>query len=196
MNEKRRPDDDVEDALLVERARTGDEAGFEALVEKYSRRVLSYCRRMVRQDPIAEDLAQEVFVKLFYALPRFDATHALTPFLFRIAHNHCVDWLRSRRPPTESLTDEGGEDRAPREFPDARPTPERNALDREIVEAVDKALSAVPETYRSVLVMRHVEDMSYEEISAVLELPLGTVKARIHRGRERLQQALRTLVDS
>jgi RNA polymerase sigma-70 factor (ECF subfamily) len=178
------------DAALVERSKTGDEHAFEILVERYSRRVLTYCRRMVRYEDFAEDLAQEVFVKLFLALPRIDTRQALAPYLFRIAHNHCLDWLRTKKPQTQPLTRDSDDEKPPLQLPDTRATPEEQALHGEVLEAVEKALEVVPPRYRSVLVMRHVEEMSYEEIAAALGLPLGTVKARIHRGREKLQQVL------
>jgi RNA polymerase sigma-70 factor (ECF subfamily) len=144
----------------------------------------------VRYENLAEDLAQEIFVKFYLALPRIDTRKAVAPYLFRIAHNHCLDWLRTRKPKTRPLTRNEDDEKPPMQLPDTKPNPEQEVLRGEVMEAVEKALEAVPSRYRSVLVMRHVEELSYEEIAEALRLPIGTVKARIHRGRERLQQEL------
>jgi RNA polymerase sigma-70 factor (ECF subfamily) len=180
---------------LVVRARDGDDAAFEALVGAYSRRIIGYCYKM-GAGAGAEDLAQEIFVKLYLALPRFDTSKPLTPFLFRIAHNHCLDALRRKRVPTVSLVrddpDAGGGVEV--DHPDAGPDPEEQARRAEVMDAVEEALASLPDTYRSALVLRHVQGLTYEEIAEALGLPMGTVKARIHRGREKLQQKLRGLV--
>ncbi len=184
-----------DETTLVVRARDGDDAAFEALVGAYSRRIIGYCFKMGAGSG-AEDLAQEIFVKLYLALPRFDTSKPLTPFLFRIAHNHCLDALRRKRVPTVSLVRDDPETGggAEVEHPDGRPDPEELARRAEVMDAVDRALASLPDTYRSALVLRHVEGLTYEEISETLGLPMGTVKARIHRGREKLQQKLRGLV--
>jgi RNA polymerase sigma-70 factor (ECF subfamily) len=141
---------------LARRAAAGEEAAFEELVGRYSRPILDYCRRLVGHATAAEDLAQEVFVKFYLALSSFDPSRAVSPFLYRIAHNHCMDWLRKKKVPTVPLVWED-EDGGARE-----------------AEAI----------------MRHRQGMTYEEIAEALDTPLGTVKARIHRGREKLQQKL------
>ncbi|MBN2370043.1 MAG: sigma-70 family RNA polymerase sigma factor [Vicinamibacteria bacterium] len=183
------------DITLIEQSKTGNETAFETIVDRYRRRVLTYCHRMVRHESLAEDLAQEVFVRFYQALPRIDTRKAVVSYLFRIAHNRCLDWLRTRRPQMQTLTRTEDDDQPTVQLPDARPTPEEEVLRGELLEAVEKALAAVPPRYRSVLVMRHVEELSYEEIAEALGLPMGTVKARIHRGREKLQQELRDFVN-
>ncbi|MBW2261231.1 MAG: sigma-70 family RNA polymerase sigma factor [Deltaproteobacteria bacterium] len=184
-----------DETTLVLRARAGDDDAFEALVNAYSRRIIGYCYKMGARAG-AQDLAQEIFIKLYLALPGFDSSKPLTPFLFRIAHNHCIDALRRKRVPTVSLVRDDPDAAAGSEVdhPDCRPTPEELAQRTEIMEAVDQALASLPDAYRSALVLRHVEGLTYEEISETLGLPMGTVKARIHRGREKLQQKLRGLV--
>jgi RNA polymerase sigma-70 factor (ECF subfamily) len=171
-----------------------DEAAFEALVKSYGRRLTAYCRRMTGPAGPAEDLAQEVFVKLYLAWSSLDPERPVTAFLFRIAHNHCLDWLRKRRVTTLPLAfpdDEDGHERDPVE-PGA--TPEELILREEVEVAVERALAAVPEVYRSALVMRHQAELAYEEIASALGVPIGTVKARLHRGRARLQQELKGIV--
>lgn len=183
-----------EESAIIAAARAGDEDAFAKIVDAYGRRVFSYCWRMCGRG--AEDLAQEVFVKLYFALGQFEPGRALSPFLFRIAHNHCLDALRRRRVPTvpiESDSECGG---LGARIPDPGPTPAESAKRSEVGRAVDKAMGSLPPAYRSVLVMRHVEGLSYEEISEALNLPMATVKIRIHRGREKLQQMLRPLVST
>jgi RNA polymerase sigma factor (sigma-70 family) len=171
-----------------------DEAAFEALVASHSRRLVAYCRRMVGPSGPAEDMAQEVFVKLYLAWHTLDPHRPVTAFLFRVAHNHCLDWLRKRRVPTVSLAFPDDEDGHERDPIDPGASPEQLILREEVAAAVDRALAAVPEAYRSVLVMRHQAELAYEEIASALDIPIGTVKARLHRGRARLQQELKGIV--
>ncbi len=180
------------DSALARQAAAGDETAFEGLVGKYSRPILDYCRRLVGDATAAEDLAQETFVKFYLGLSTFDPSRPVPPYLYRIAHNHCLDWLRKKRLPTVSLTWEDEEAGTVREAeaPDATLAPDELVERAEVQQAVDDALASLPPTYRGALIMRHREGMSYEEIAEALDMPLGTVKARIHRGRERLQQKL------
>jgi RNA polymerase sigma-70 factor (ECF subfamily) len=180
------------DSALARRAAAGDEAAFEDLVNKYSRPILDYCRRLVGNAVAAEDLAQEAFVKFYLGLAAFDPSKRVSPYLYRIAHNHCLDWLRKRKVPTVPLVWEDDEGKGLREVdaPDRTLAPDELVERADVRRAIDEALAALPPTYRGALIMRHREGMSYEEIAEVLGLPLGTVKARIHRGREKLQQSL------
>lgn len=180
------------DGVLARRAAAGDEAAFADLVNKYTRPILDYCRGMVRAPAVAEDLAQETFVKFYLGLSTFDPSRPVSPYLYRIAHNHCLDWLRKKRVPTVPLVWEDREAGTVREAdaPDRTLAPDELVERAEVREAVDDALMSLPPTYRGALIMRHREGMSYEEIAEALEMPLGTVKARIHRGREKLQQKL------
>lgn len=172
---------------LVSRARSGDEDAFKEIVDRYRTRLIFYCSRMA--GAMAEDLAQEIFIKFYLALDRFDLSKPVGPFLFRIAHNHCVDALKKKRIRSVSLQgrdDEKGEV----QIPDHRPNPEASLQNAELKHAIESALSKVPVRYRSPLVMWHVDGISYAEISEILDLPMGTVKARIFRGRKILQQKL------
>lgn len=190
------PQVDVDsDGALARRAAAGDEVAFEALVKKFGGPLLNYCRRMVGDATVAEDLAQETFVKFYLGLPGFDPSRPVSPFLYRIAHNHCLDWLRKKKVPTVALVweDEDGEARVA-DAPDSSLAPDKLLERREVWQAVDEALASLPPVYRSALIMRHREGLSYEEIAAALDMPLGTVKARIHRGREKLQQKLARFV--
>lgn len=183
-----------EERALVAAARAGDGGAFARIVEIYGRRILSYCHRMCGAG--AEDLAQEIFVKLHLGLGHFEPGRALAPFLFRIAHNHCLDALRKRRVPTVPLDPMGDATDPGSRIPDPGPAPDDLARRAEVARAVGRAMGSLPPAYRSVLVLRHVEGLSYEEICEALGLPMATVKIRIHRGREKLQQILLPFVST
>ncbi len=181
-----------EDLALVRRCKRGEEAAFTDLLARYRRAVYGLCLRMVRDREDARDLAQEVFIKVFSLLDRYDEQYAFSSWLFRIATNHCIDHLRRNRLRFLSLDGVTGPDGEARELPipDRRPLPDRELAGREAVEKVDEVVADLPPHYRLVIQLRHVEGMSYEQIAEVLDLPLGTVKARIHRARARIQELL------
>lgn len=181
-----------EDIQLVARARTGDERAFRALLEKYERAVFSICLRMVRNRDEAADLAQESFIKVFASLDRYNPAYAFSSWLFKITSNLCIDHLRKRRIITfamdEPVESESGE--YTRQYVAPDPTPDETFSRNEKMQKLDAGIAALPEHYRIMLVLRHQEDMSYEEIAESLAIPLGTVKARIHRAREMLKAIL------
>jgi RNA polymerase sigma-70 factor (ECF subfamily) len=163
------------------------------LLNRYNVTIYNYCRRMVRGED-ARDLAHETFVKAFLSIGSFDETKRFAPWLFRIAHNLVIDHLRKRRAPTYSLTvDDDGETREV-EFADRSLAPDELISRKEIREAFDAAVDSLETEYKEVLVLRHREGFSYDEIAGILGLPIGTVKVRIHRGREKLKQKLRPYV--
>jgi RNA polymerase sigma factor (sigma-70 family) len=181
-----------EDIQLVARARAGDERAFRALLEKYERAVFSICLRMVRNRDEATDLAQESFIKVFGSLDRYNPAFAFSSWLFKITSNLCIDHLRKRRIVTFAMDDpvetEKGE--FTRQYVAPDPTPDESFARNEKMQKLDAGIAALPEHYRIMLVLRHQEDMSYEEIAESLAIPLGTVKARIHRAREMLKSIL------
>jgi RNA polymerase sigma-70 factor (ECF subfamily) len=176
---------------LIKRARSGDEDAFGEIVNLYSRMVIGYCYRMVGAG--AEDAAQEIFIKLYLALNRFDTSKPVAPFLFRISHNHCLDILKKKSIRTIPI-ERDAEYEEGLQLKDKMPDPEEMIQKAEIRNEVNHALAAIPPIYRSPLIMWHVEGIPYEEISRILELPIGTIKARIHRGRKILQQKLMRFV--
>ena len=181
-----------EDIQLVARARFGDERAFRTLVDKYQRAVFSICLRMVRNRDEATDLAQVSFIKVFASLDRYNPAYAFSSWLFKITSNLCIDHLRKRRVPTfamdEPVDGEKGEIQRQYESPD--PNPEETFSRSEKMRKLEAAIARLPEHYRIMLVLRHQEDLSYEEIADTLSIPLGTVKARIHRAREMLKGIL------
>jgi RNA polymerase sigma factor (sigma-70 family) len=181
-----------EDIQLVARARTGDERAFRALLAKYERAVFTICLRMVRNRDEATDLAQESFIKVFASLDRYNPEYAFSSWLFKITSNLCIDHLRKRRITTLAMDDpiESEKGEFTRQYVAPDPTPDETFSRNEKMQKLDAGIAALPEHYRIMLVLRHQEDLSYEEIAESLAIPLGTVKARIHRAREMLKSIL------
>lgn len=181
-----------EDIQLVARARAGDERAFRALLEKYERAVFSICLRMVRNRDEATDLAQESFIKVFASLDRYNPDYAFSSWLFKITSNLCIDNLRKRRITTFAMDEPVESDKGEftRQYVSPDPAPDETLSRNEKMQKLEKGIAALPEHYRIMLVLRHQEDLSYEEIAESLAIPLGTVKARIHRAREMLKTIL------
>ena len=174
-----------EDRILIERCLKGDEKAFEELLCKYRSSVYSICLRMVRNRSIAEDIAQEVFTKVFTALTRYDPAYPFSSWLNRITSNLCIDYLRREKGRAISLDQPIGGDDADLfiQLPASAPGPDREMESKEMMAILEEAMGALPEHYRIIVILRHQEQLSYEEISDTLGIPLGTVKARIHRAR-------------
>lgn len=175
------------DDLLLRRAREGDAAAFGRLVERHQTRVYAVCLRILADPEEARDTSQEAFVTAFRKLSQFRGDAAFTTWLHRIAVNACYDALRrAKRRPMLHTAEPSGDDR------EREPgTPSPDPAD-EIAGTVDvaRALAGIPEDYRIAVVLADVEDLPYEEIARVLEVPVGTVKSRVHRGRIALARAL------
>jgi len=192
-----RESSDGEDRDLVRRSLDGNEGAFERLVRRYQAPVLNLAYRIVKDWDESQDVAQEAFVKAYGALNRYDATYPFRVWLFRIATNVAIDHLRRRRGGTISLDAPRypGDDDAGWEIADTdSPGPSDGIESAERREILDVALAKLPPPLRAAIVLRHVEDLSYEEIAATLGVPLGTVKIRIHRGREALARILKRYV--
>ena len=180
------------EARAIRSAQRGESAGFQFLYEKYRSFVFSICLRMVRNREEATDLAQEAFIKVFGSLDRYNPEYAFSSWLFKITSNLCIDHLRKRRITTFAMEDpvesEKGEYTRQYVAPDL--PPDETFSRHEKMQKLEKGIAALPEHYRIMLILRHQEDLSYEEIAESLSIPLGTVKARIHRAREMLKTIL------
>lgn len=179
-----------EDSDLVGRCLAGEEGAYGLLLKKYKRPVFSLVYRMVRQREEAEELASEAFFKAFRALPGFDPAQPFSSWIFKIASNLSIDWLRRRKMETSSLDEEG----SVWELPDERPTAEDVLEKKQTMRVVEEAIGRLAPDYRAVVLLRHQEERSYEEIADILGLPLGTVKIRLFRAREELKKRLGRLV--
>jgi RNA polymerase sigma-70 factor (ECF subfamily) len=180
------------DAELVRRCLAGDERAYRELIERYERQVYSVALRMVRVREDAEDLTQETFVRMFKALDRYDPTRPFPAWLLTIAARLSIDQLRRRRVKTQPLvrSEPGSLEERVVEVEDPGFGPDELLERREEAESAGALIAALPEHYRIVVVLRHQHELSYEEIAEALHLPLGTVKARIHRARALLKDRL------
>jgi RNA polymerase sigma-70 factor, ECF subfamily len=184
------------DPAVVEQARRGSEAAYRELLTRYERPVFSLIFRMVRDREMAEDLAQETFIKVLNNLDRYSPEFKFSSWLFKIANNLTIDHLRRRR--VETISIEGAPDAVTSES--ARATsiavvsqdesPLEELESRELGTAIERAIGKLRPEYRACIMLRHVEDKSYEEIAEIVKLPLGTVKTYIHRARHELRAAL------
>ena len=161
-------------------ALAGSASAFEHIVRRHQRPVLSFLLRMTGDPALAEDLAQETFVKAFRSLAAFDATRRLSSWIFRIAHNTAVDALRKARPKTVPLVDD--EHAAPQV---ADPV-ERRALGQ----ALQRGLAALRPDQRSAIVLRYEDGLSYEDIGRILGVPEATARSHVYRGRRELARLL------
>lgn len=189
------------DADVVALAQQGRDSAFRELIRRYERPVFSLIFRMVRDRELAEDLAQDTFIKVLNHIDRYRPEFKLSSWLFKIANNVAIDHLRRRTLQTVSI--DGSPHAQTAEAIEATSFDvadhQETALDeleaRELGTAIERAITQLRPEYRSCIMLRHVEGRSYEEIAATLDLPLGTVKTYIHRARHELRRALEHLRD-
>jgi RNA polymerase sigma-70 factor (ECF subfamily) len=189
---------DVSDLSLVRRVQRGDKGAFDALVLKYQHKLVKLVMRYVRNPAEAEDIAQEAFIKAYRALPQFRGDSAFYTWLYRIAINTAKNAVVSRdRSPIEydldrNNTDESYDMQGRMKDPE---TPEGLVLTDEIRTTVNAAIDALPEDLRTAIVLRELEGLSYEEIAAAMDCPVGTVRSRIFRAREAIDRRLREVFE-
>lgn len=183
----------LEDYELIGKAIKGDQSSYDRLMKKYYKLVHNLIFRMIYNKEDVEDLTQEAFIKAFNSLEKFDHQFAFSTWLYKIASNNCIDYLRKKKLNTISIDKEfDSEDEDLRfEIPDNDYKPDRNILDRERKKILEDAIASLPEKYKTVILLRHQDEMEYDEIAKKLNIPLGTVKAHIFRGRELLNKYLK-----
>ena len=187
------------DRQLVERAQRGDKHAFELLVSKYQRKLSRLLSRFVKDQTEVEDVAQEAFVKAYRALPSFRGDSAFYTWLYRIGINTAKNYLVAlgRRAPTVTDFDaqeaeefDGGD-----KLRDMN-TPESLLMSKQIANTVNDAMEQLPDELRAAIQLREIEGLSYEEIAAAMDCPIGTVRSRIFRAREAIAERLRPLLDT
>jgi len=179
------------DASLVAQALAGSEDACRVLVERHSRPVLTLIARIVRDQGVAEELAQDAFVKAFAALRSFDPSYKFSNWMLRIAHNVAIDHLRKARPTLVSIdADDSGRDLADVVADGREPSAFERALRQDFREDLEAALGRLRPEFRRLVVMRYIEDLSYDDIADIVGLPLGTVKSHLHRARAALGRLL------
>ena len=190
---------DASDLSLVRRVQRGERGAYDLLVLKYQHKVVKLVMRYLGDAADAEDVAQEAFIKAYRALPQFRGDSAFYTWLYRIAINTAKNALaaRNRNPVTYDLDLQGNEEAAEMigKLKDPE-TPEGLALTEEIRNIVNAAIGELPEDLRTAIVLRELEGMSYEEIAAAMDCPVGTVRSRIFRAREAIDRKLREVFDA
>ncbi len=185
-----------EDRELVAAAKRGEARAFEVLLKKYRKSVYYMLLKMVKNPDDAEDLTQEAFAKAFNSIEKFDSKFAFSTWLFRIATNNCIDFIRKKRVQTVSIdspmeTDDGSAMRI--DVRDDDLDPNESLLKEQRKRYLGMAIDRLPEKYRELVDLRYFKELSYEEVANELNIPLGTVKAQLFRARELLNQELKNL---
>ena len=189
----------VSDHELVSRAQQGSEKAYRELLGRYQRPVFSIIYRMIRDREQAEDLAQETFVRVFNHIDRYDPRYKFSSWIFKIATNLTIDWIRRKELNTVSI--DGSRNAVTAEQIEATSitiaspdeNPEELLVAKQLGEEIEQAIGKLRPEYRAAILLRHVEGREYQEIAEILALPLGTVKTYIHRGRNELREQLQHL---
>jgi RNA polymerase sigma-70 factor, ECF subfamily len=179
------PAADPAESDLLARARSGDLFAFEEIVRRYQRRVYGVAYRIVRRHDVADDVAQETFIRAHRALGSFDVSRPFGPWICRIAANLAINHMRSPRAREDELPEGHAETAAP-----AGASPLARVLDQEAKAVLEAAMERLPAEQRAVFVLRAVEELSYREIADALGISIGTVMSRLSRAREKLRDAV------
>jgi RNA polymerase sigma-70 factor (ECF subfamily) len=183
-----------DEAEIIARCLRNDREAFGVLVERYSEPILNLAYRMVGDQMEAKDLAQETFLSAWKALPQFRSSARFSTWLYRIAANKCKDRLRARRP-SEASEDALGANLDMAELAVDYGTPERELSQKEMGLHLEKALQAIPVLYREAFILKHVEGLSYEEMSEILGVRGETLKMRVYKARVELRRKLAAFMD-
>ncbi len=181
-----------DDAVVVDRLMAGDETAFALLVRRYEGKLRGYLVHLVGSEEEARDLVQETFIRAWRKLDQYDRAFRFSTWLFRIAHNLAVDWLRRRRSVSFSLSrddEEEGQDLA-MELPDPARGPLGEFANRELAAALAREIGRLPPAYRELVILRHFVGLAYADIAELKGMPLGTVKNKLFRAHSVLREAL------
>lgn len=185
-----------DDKEVVDLILKGDQKKFELLENKYKKLIFSLIRKMVRNEEDVEDLTQDSFIKAFNALSSYNEDYSFSSWLYRIASNTCIDFLRKKRFATVSINQPvADDDEYVMEIEDNSFIPDMGVLNEERRLVITSAIDNLPDNYKKVVKMRHEEELDYKEISEKLDLPLGTVKAHLFRARKILLTELKNRKD-
>ena len=185
------------DQLLVEQVQKGDNKAFDLLINKYQHRIVSLVARYVSDQSEAQDVAQEAFIKAYRAIDRFRGDSAFYTWLYRIAINTAKNWLvaRKRRPPASDIDAADAEQYDMESRLKEQGTPENEMMREEIKRTVFDTIAELPDDLRTAIMLREMEGMSYEDIALTMDCPIGTVRSRIFRAREAIDEKLKPLVE-
>lgn len=175
---------------LIEQCRRQNFEAFGKIVDAYQARVIGFVRRMVQSGEEAEDITQEVFIRAYQGMARFDGRSSLRTWLFRIAYNLCVDASRKKQRSTQDISLDSGDSVESMEFADGRWNPESLVLDEELMGVIERAIASMSEKLRTVLLLHDREELGYDELANMLDIPVGTVKSRLFLARAHMQKAV------
>ncbi len=198
MGVQARMSEQITDQQLVEKVQNGDKQAYNLLVLKYQNRVTNLVARYVKNSGDVADVTQEAFIKAYRALPNFRGESAFYTWLYRIAVNSAKNYLvsQSRKPPANDVDADEAEFYEGGEVLHEMASPEKKLLTKEIETVLLGAVAKLPEDLRMAITLREMEGMSYEDIATVMECPVGTVRSRIFRAREAVDNAIRPLLNS
>jgi RNA polymerase sigma factor (sigma-70 family) len=195
-DQQRKLDSRNEDAQFIQAALSGNDRAYKLLMNKYHDAIFSFTYRMIHDREQVEDLTQEAFIKAFASLKSFNDEYAFSTWLYKIATNNCIDYIRKRKLQTFSIDKpiESRDSDFSFELSDDTYEADKELISGQRARLLSRAIETLPEKYRKVIHLRHVEEKSYEEIARQLRLPIGTVKAHIFRARELLYKQLRSKI--
>jgi RNA polymerase sigma factor (sigma-70 family) len=190
---QRKLDSRAEDSLLIQQALEGDNRAYDRLMKKYHDAIANFIYRMIQDKGQVEDLTQEAFIKAFGSLASFNEEYAFSTWLYKIATNNCIDFIRRRKLQMFSIDKpiQSKESEYTFELRDDSAETDGEIISNQRTRLLNQAIAQLPEKYRIVIRLRHTEERSYEEIAEALKLPIGTVKAHIFRARELLYKNLK-----
>jgi RNA polymerase sigma-70 factor (ECF subfamily) len=180
------------DGELVNFSLTGREDGFEELVRRYQRPITAYVYRMINNYDAALDVTQEIFIKVYNSLARYKSEYKFSTWIYKIAHNAAIDYLRRNKGGDQSLELEIDEEIYERPVESRSLSPEKEREQSEWRDEIQSIVQKLPAVYRELILLRHAQDLSYDEIAEITNLPLGTVKNRLFRAREIMREMLVT----
>ena len=182
-----------EDSRLIAAALSGSQSGFKGLMKKYHDQIANLIFRIIHQQENVEDLTQEVFIKAFASLKSFNEEYAFSTWLYKIATNSSIDFIRKKKLQTFSIDKPVALEESDYTFelPDSTYEPDKHIIQKQRTTILEEAINQLPEKYKRVILLRHTEERDYGEIAKMLKLPIGTVKAHIFRARELLNKYLR-----
>jgi RNA polymerase sigma-70 factor (ECF subfamily) len=179
-----------EESRIIEKCKNGDPAALEEFISAYQDKIYNLCRHMLGNEHDAEDAAQDVFLKAFQALPKFQPKASLYTWLYRIATNTCIDY--KRKPVLESLFGSAEEgNRLVHDRASDDPSPEKLYQSKQTGQLLQESLDRLSPKLRAIIILKEIEELPYEEIADTLEISMGTVKSRIARAREELQKLMK-----
>lgn len=179
---------DFTDAELIAKAISGREDSFEEIVRRYQRPITNYVYRMLGNYDASLDVTQEIFIKVYNSMARYSTEYKFSTWLYKISHNAAIDYLRRHSVHVQSLEVENEDGVYQVQFESKRLSPEQERERSEWREEIETVVKRLPTGYRELIVLRHTQDLSYDEIAEITNLPLGTVKNRLFRAREMMRE--------